>query len=161
MKKLLHFIDTTSAYIGMFFLCVMCVVIFMQIISRYALNSAMAWPEEIARFSFVWVTYFAISICMRNEDHLRITLIQNMISKKAANYIDILCMLMNIIFFAVCIWLSFDMTIKVYEMDQIAVSLPIPIYLVWIGIPLGCLATLLQAIRDLVKLWKKLNQQEE
>lgn len=152
MKKFLHYIDAASDWIGMFFLCVMCVVILLQIIARYALNNAMAWPEEIARFSFVWATYFAISICMKDESHLRITLIQSLISKKAAEYIDLFCMILNILFFAICTWLSLDMTLKVQEMGQVAVSIPVPVYLVWIGIPLGCAVTLIQSVRDFVRI---------
>ncbi|WP_346664957.1 TRAP transporter small permease [uncultured Mailhella sp.] len=148
-KSLLNLVDDVTDYVGMFFLCVMCVVILVQIVFRYAFHNALAWPEEVARFSFIWATYFAISMCMKGDQHLRITLLQTFISKSAGRYVDVMCMLLNIVFFAVCIFLSCDLAVKVRDMEQMAVSIPLPVWIVWTGIPLGCALTLIQAVRNL------------
>jgi TRAP-type C4-dicarboxylate transport system permease small subunit len=153
-KTFLQKIDALTEYVGMLFLCIMCVVILLQIICRYVFNNALAWPEEVARFSFIWATYFAISMCMKGDQHLRITLLQTLISKNACKAVDILCMLINAAFFVACVYLSIDLTIKVYETEQIAVSMPLPIWVVWIAIPLGCLLTLLQTLREMVRLFQ-------
>lgn len=150
MKKFFLFlVDDIADYIGIFFLCTMCVVILLQVICRYAFNSALPWPEEVARYCFLWATYFAISLCMKGDQHLRITLLQSFLNKSAGRYVEILCMILNIAFFIVCIWLSCDLAGKVRDMEQMAVSIPMPVWIVWIGIPLGCTFTLIQAVRNL------------
>ena len=40
---------------------VMTVLIFVQVIMRYVLQSSLSWSEELARYLFIWMAYFAIS----------------------------------------------------------------------------------------------------
>ena len=37
---------------------VMTLLIFVQVIMRYVLQSSLSWSEELARYLFVWMAYF-------------------------------------------------------------------------------------------------------
>jgi len=52
---------------------VMTVTVFVQILFRYVFNAPLGWSEEVARFSFVWVSFFGASALMRMREHINVT----------------------------------------------------------------------------------------
>lgn len=49
------------------------VVMTCQVISRYLLNAPLAWSEEFARYSFVWISYIGCAYCVGVDGHTSIT----------------------------------------------------------------------------------------
>jgi C4-dicarboxylate transporter DctM subunit len=41
-----------------------------QVFFRYALNSALSWPEEMARFAFVWFVFLGAALVTRGSRHI-------------------------------------------------------------------------------------------
>jgi len=37
-----------------------------QVVSRYAFGRALIWPEELARYSFVWLSFLGVPLLLRN-----------------------------------------------------------------------------------------------
>lgn len=55
-----------------FALAVMATCVFLQVIMRYAFNSALQWSEEVAAICMVWAVYMGASLCVRERFHIRI-----------------------------------------------------------------------------------------
>lgn len=55
-----------------FALAVMATCVFLQVIMRYAFNSALQWSEEVAAISMVWAVYMGAALCVRERFHIRI-----------------------------------------------------------------------------------------
>lgn len=66
---------------GTLFLVIFAVLI-AQIIARQVLNSPLIWSEELARLLFVYVGMLGISIGIRNQQHVYIDFITNLMSPK-------------------------------------------------------------------------------
>ncbi len=45
--------------IMVFWFAIVLIVMTCQVISRYIFNAPIAWSEEFARYSFVWISYFS------------------------------------------------------------------------------------------------------
>ncbi len=45
----------------------MSIIIFIQVIMRYVFQNSLTWSEELARYMFVWLVYFAVSFTARRE----------------------------------------------------------------------------------------------
>ncbi|MGN1038428.1 MAG: TRAP transporter small permease [Mailhella sp.] len=148
MNRFFKIIDVLTEWLGMLFLVGMVAGIAIQVIWRYILNNPLPWPEEASRYMFLWSTYLAISICMKGDGHLRITILPDMCSDKGRKLLDLFAQLINLVFFLLIVKLSIDMTIDVHEMEQMAIALPIPIWIVWLGIPVFCFLVLLQSIKN-------------
>lgn len=148
MRSFYTLLDRVTEFLGIVFLLCSVAVIFIQVIFRYFLNNALPWPEEAGRYLFLWATYLGISLCMRGDQHLRVTVVPEMLSAARRKIINLLCTIINILFFFTLVWLGVEMTEKVHSTGQAAISLPIPIWIIWAGIPLFCLFVLLQAIRN-------------
>ena len=49
--------------------------LFFQVFTRYALNSPVAWSEEVALHLFVWVVFLGAAYGVRRRDHPRLTVV--------------------------------------------------------------------------------------
>ena len=154
LKTLYRGIDVISEYAAMACLVAMTLFVLIQVFFRYILNNALPWPEEFSRFLFIWATFLSFSIAMKEGSHLRVEVLLLTLSQAGQRWLNLGCMLINAVFFLWVSVLGCDMTLKVHALSQKAVSLPFPIWIVWLGIPLGCFLTFLQTLKWLVILVK-------
>jgi C4-dicarboxylate transporter DctM subunit len=54
-----------------------------QVFFRYALNSALSWPEEMARFAFVWFVFLGAALLTRGSRHIVIDLLPRSLGPRA------------------------------------------------------------------------------
>ncbi len=146
-------LDQITEFLGIVFLMGRVAVIFIQVIFRYFLNDALPWPEEAGRYLFLWATYLGISICMGKDSHLRVALLPESLGKAGEKVVNLLVACVNIFFFAIVVYLGLQMTGMVFTTGQTAIALPVPIWVVWAGIPLFCFFALLQALKAFRLIW--------
>src|SRR5262245_26766549 len=51
---------------------VLALVVFHQVFTRYVLNDAAGWTEEIARYLLVAVTFLGAALAVRRNSHIRV-----------------------------------------------------------------------------------------
>ncbi len=49
------------------FLFIMTFSVFLEVLARYVLHLSLSWPEEVARFSFIWTSLLGASIAMERK----------------------------------------------------------------------------------------------
>lgn len=75
----------------------MVVMVFGNVVMRYAFNSGILISEEMSRYAFIWLTYLGAMIAMREGGHLGVdTLIKHLplMGKKISVFLSELLMLM-------------------------------------------------------------------
>lgn len=65
-------------------LILMVLVISYTVFGRFVLNSTPSWGEEIGTFCMVWIALLSSSLAVRNGRHIRMTLIEYVLPKRAA-----------------------------------------------------------------------------
>lgn len=55
------------------FISVMFLLLFLNIVLRYAFNSGIPWAEEMSRFLFVWITFLGAIVALNENQHLGIS----------------------------------------------------------------------------------------
>lgn len=58
-------------------------IIVVEVFRRFALNSASLWGEEVARFSFIYLTWIGASWGVRKRQHIRINIVHQYLSNRA------------------------------------------------------------------------------
>jgi C4-dicarboxylate transporter DctM subunit len=58
-------------------------IAFVQVVFRYVLNSALSWPEEMARFAFVWFVFLGAAMVTRRSRHIVIDLLPRGLGPRA------------------------------------------------------------------------------
>ena len=72
MSRLIYFFSNLDRHVAMLAFCIMQTGVFVQVFSRYVLNIPLSWPEEVARYCLVWLTFMGASAAVRANDHIRI-----------------------------------------------------------------------------------------
>ena len=54
-----------------------------QVINRYAIQHPVSWTGEIARFLAVWVVLLGAARCVRDDSHIYIDLLYNLVGRRA------------------------------------------------------------------------------
>ena len=103
MKKILDTLFKAIEILITFFLAVMIILVFMNVVFRYLFSRGFAWSEEIARLCFIYLVYLGSIGAMRDNQHL---IIDSILSR-----VPIIAQ--RIIYFQVqagVIWLMFILT---------------------------------------------------
>lgn len=100
MKKTL---DRVIDFLLAMILASMAVIVFMQVFFRYALNSPLSWPEEVARLMIVWLTFLGGYMALREKKHIGFSLLVQKLSPQAQQIVAIAGQVLIILFLLVMI----------------------------------------------------------
>jgi TRAP-type C4-dicarboxylate transport system permease small subunit len=70
VKKILNTLFKAVEILIAFFLAVMIILVFMNVVFRYLFSRGFAWSEEIARLCFIYLVYLGSIGAMRDNQHL-------------------------------------------------------------------------------------------
>jgi tripartite ATP-independent transporter DctM subunit len=59
------------------------VIALVQVFCRYVLNDSLSWPEEMARFAFVWFVFLGAAMVTRRSGHIVIDLLPRALGPRA------------------------------------------------------------------------------
>ena len=81
-------LSTICRYVALSLVCLMTLVILIQVISRYLIGHALSWPEEVAKFMMVWITFLMAPYAYRQEINVKITFLNRRLKGMPANYFN-------------------------------------------------------------------------
>ncbi len=147
-------VEKLVRWIVIFLMLVMTVTVSLQIVFRYCFNIPLGWSEEMARFSFVWVSFFGASALMRVREHINVTVfVDNFPPRLKAVCILLanLCALICVYFFLVG-----GIALTTNEWAQLAPAMQIPMGWVYVVIPISAVLMaiwiVIQTIESALKL---------
>ena len=77
---------------------VMTVVVFLQVIYRYALTQPLYWSEEVARYLFVWISIVGAALGLQKRGHFGLDLFYKMLPNKGRRFLEfIIYLLMGVV----------------------------------------------------------------
>ena len=133
-----------------FFLTVMTVLVFMNVLLRYFFSTGFAWSEEIARLCFIYLVYLGSIGAMRDNQHLIIDSILTRIPVLAQKTIYTLVQAGIIWVMGILIMGSWQLVVQ--NLGDRWVATQFPIYLVYaIGLVTGVSITII-ALANLYRL---------
>lgn len=124
-----------SGFIATALLGCMMVDIFLQVFTRYVLNSPMTWTEELARYLYGWVTFISGGYCVYEHLHIEMTIVREALPAPVSKILKILCYLFSAFCYGYIVPAGIKFTIMQNKVPS--VSLPMKMSLLWIAIPLG------------------------
>lgn len=125
---------------------VMVVAIFLQVIMRYVFNDANAWSEELARYTFVWLTLLGGAVAVRKGTHMKVDYFINLMPKKLVNVFNVFTNAVLILFFLVIIKYGFDLVAITFK--QKSAGLGIPMAFPYLALPVGAILMLMFTIES-------------
>jgi TRAP-type C4-dicarboxylate transport system permease small subunit len=102
----------------------MTLFIFMQVIYRYLLRHPLSWSEELSRYIFSAITLFGAVLLYRDNKHISMTLLKDIIKNKTAKVaVDVLAALLALFFLGVVMWYGFPMSFRMLKLNSFSSSM--------------------------------------
>jgi len=132
----------------------MVIMVFGNVVLRYAFNSGISVSDEMSRYFFIWLTYIGAMVAMREGGHLGVdTMVKHLpvIGKKVCLFLSEALMLF-------CNALFFIGTFKMHELQVTNVSPVVGISMIWVyGI--GYVVSVVMSIINLNVLYRLITGQ--
>ena len=151
MKRNLSVVDRIEEYGMVILLAVMTIIIFVQVIARYVFRSSIPWSEEIARYLFIWIVYFAISYGVRVNAHIRVDAFITILPKFMEMPVRVFSNVLFMIFSGLMVYYGIKVVSFILASKQVSPALGIPMGLVYMAVPVGFVMTFIRIIQDTVK----------
>lgn len=94
-------------------LAVMAILVFGNVILRYAFSSGITWSEEVSRFLFVWMTFLGAIAALKENKHLNVDMFVNKLPKN----IKVVVLILGQLVMLGVLWLLLEGTWKMTLMS--------------------------------------------
>jgi len=101
MKTLAPRLERLVEWLMALALAIMVVLVFGNVVLRYAFNSGLAWAEEVARLMFVWLIFLGAILALRHHAHIGVEMLQQRLPRKAR----LACAVVSHLFMLYALWL--------------------------------------------------------
>lgn len=164
MKVYRHLDDHIETYLSTILLVFFSALCIVQVIMRYGFNDSLTWSEELSRYAFVWFVYTSAAYAVRYQRHVKFSFLITMLHRISPIYSQV----MKII--ALFFWISFlifidyysiQTVLNQYQMGQVSPANQIPMYLVYLGLPIGSFLMTFRVIQHIVNGFKELKSTRE
>ena len=83
--------------VGIVAIGLMVVVTIVQVVARYGFNSALAWPDEAARFCMLWMTGLMAPTAFRRGGFVAIDFLPAMLPATAARLLNLVLLVVSLV----------------------------------------------------------------
>ncbi len=144
------FFNKIAEYLTTVLTIVFTIITIMQVFTRYVLEISLPWPEEVARYSLVWVAFVTASILVKESGHVAVEFFKEKITVEKAKHL-----LMIVVYLLVSVFLVY---LIVYGIAQCKVSIgqkwasipSLSIFWVYLACPVGGGLMLVQSLKILL-----------
>ncbi|MBA7533034.1 hypothetical protein ES705_25269 [subsurface metagenome] len=157
-----HFIITSVRKLVKIFITIMfallVLVVFMQVVARFVFNDPFRWSEELARYLQVWMIILTSSICIREGTHLAVDYATHILPFVCRKLLKLLVLLLMMSYLIVVI--VYGARIVSVITRQVSPAMQIPIYIVYLAVPIGGSLMFIEALISFFKLTGAKNKED-
>ncbi|WP_028583144.1 TRAP transporter small permease subunit [Desulfogranum mediterraneum] len=155
MKRLIAVIEACSqagGYLSGLFMLLIVLLIVVEIIARTLFNSSTLIGDEYSAYFFVVVVMAGLAFSMKEQAHIRISIIRGRLSRKGQRYLDLVVLAIALALSCFALYHAILMTYDVWDLGMTADSISeTPIYIPQLVIPVGLLLFILQLASDFLR----------
>ena len=136
---------------GVSVLCMVLILLLViaQVAMRYLFNSPLTWSEELAVFVMIWLTFIGSLICMRDKEHIEVTILVDHLPRTLQRIVVAFSRLASVFFLLVVAYYGSDLV-----MENMTVTSPankISMGLVYTIIPLSSIGMAFYLVKAIAK----------
>jgi C4-dicarboxylate transporter DctQ subunit len=160
VKKLAWLYNNLEELVCGTLLCWIMSLLMSQVVYRYVFGKSLAWAEEVSRFSFLYMVYFAASLGVQKAIHIRVTA-----------HLEYLPSKVRVVLMAItdCVWLVFNAFVIVEGVallegmatqKMVSAALMLDMRYVYLVLPLGFALQSIRIIENWFKFFKGKNKMQ-
>jgi TRAP-type C4-dicarboxylate transport system permease small subunit len=127
LQKLSNVLNRFAEMAVMCLMAAISIIIFVQVVSRYAFNHSLYWSEEIGRYILIWITFLGASVGVKRFSHIGIDFIYNKSPEKIRKILDFLIILLGLFFAFVLLWFGYKIAYFVRFQKSAALLMPMTV----------------------------------
>jgi TRAP-type C4-dicarboxylate transport system permease small subunit len=137
LKRVDGAIVTFTSWVVAYLTLQMALVVLLGVFTRYVLNDSLAWIEELARFSMIWLSWVGGGLALRRGAHIAVEFLTDALPPGLRSVVVFIGRVAVFLFLGICLWYGIDLTSRVSAQSTIAlgISMQIP----YAAIPTGAL----------------------
>lgn len=124
-------------------------LIFGNVFMRYIMNASLSWGEELTLWLFVWFVWLGVSYAFHMGDHVRITVLRDVLSERARLYADVVIALLVLGFLIVLTIECIKLIRQPFVASQTSVVLGLPIPILYASAPVGACLSAIRVVQHL------------
>ena len=116
-------------------LAVMFFTMMALVVSRYVLNDAIAWAEELSRFCMIWMAFLGAAVLTLDRDHVRLDILADRLPQRLGIGLEHAIDLAAIAFHGLIVWQGILLvrSVTIVKAASLGVSMLWP----YLAIPVG------------------------
>jgi TRAP-type C4-dicarboxylate transport system permease small subunit len=130
------------------------VLMTLQVIMRYLFNHALSFPEEICRYSFIWLCYLGVSYAVKAGGTLKVDILY-VIFPKMQNFLSVLSDAAYVLFSAALLIPGIRVIQTMMELHSKSAAVGLPLWIIYVSLFLGCALTVIRMIEKYVGIAKE------
>ena len=136
---------------GVSVLCMVLILllVIVQVAMRYLFNSPLTWSEELAVFVMIWLTFIGSLICMRDKEHIEVTILVDHLPRPLQRIVVAFSRLASVFFLLVVAYYGFELVVE--NMTVTSPANKISMGLVYTIIPLSSLGMVFYLVKAIAK----------
>lgn len=151
-KVMSYSIKFLKYFIGILMM-ISCTSMLYQVIARFILKTSSAWTEELARFTCVWMVFFAAAIGNYEGNHINVTILDILLSNKNKqqhlNALKVFRYIIQIFFYILIIFCS--LAAWKFTIGQTSPNMGLRMDLIYAVIPISALLSIIYLIYITIK----------
>ncbi len=148
-KTVFDYIHRVGKFLSVVVFIALCVVVSVQVVSRYVFNYSFAWAEELPIFIFLWASFLAAATAYRDGAHLSVDFIADRFPTGLQRPLRLINLSLSLLFMVLLFYYEGYMTLSVRE--STFVVLKISKAFCYMGIPVSCVIFALFIIEKLIR----------
>lgn len=145
MKKIESFLSILSG----FFLAIVFLVTFAQVVQRYVLHIPIPWANDIIRICFIYSVFLGMAVGVFRKAHINVDVFVNALPSHIKGWSAILINLIVLLFLCVVLYFSYSFTLA--NRDQYTTYLFIPMSYVYGIVPISVFLMIVFLVIDTIK----------
>ena len=131
-----------------FLMMAMTALTLLQVVSRYALDAAFPWTEELTRIVLIYLTFIGSIVAFQRREHLKIEIIVHALPQGARRWLQVIVDLASMLVLGVVVWQGAPLLHRFWPMLSAALNWPTTIF--YFPVVLCCFVMIIYTALDVV-----------
>lgn len=145
IRKASDIVDRVVGWVCAVIFGAMTLAVLIGVFYRYVLDLPLSWPEEVSRYLMIWGASLAISLGIKSDEHVGLTVLMDSLKHPAARtFLRAVSYLLVLVFQLIFFWYSLQMVKDAKYMQTL--SLGITMILPYAAMPVAMVFALIQLV---------------
>lgn len=131
---------------------ILVVTVLTGVFFRYVIRDSLSWTEELARYLMIWAALLAVSVGIKDKEHVGIQLLIKQFPPIITKFITFIVYIITIIFLGVLSFKGYQVAARAE--NQLSLALNISMYWPLMSIPVSGALAIIQQLIQLILIFK-------